>query len=191
MTDYPVRVRLEHPRKVERWRPFVNWFLAIPHFIVLYVLGIVAGVCMFIAFFAVLFTGRVPDGLFNVVTMFWRYQWRTYSFAAGLRGGYPPFDFQTAAPVPDPSVFEADRPERLHRLLILVKWLLALPHYVVLLFLGVAAAFAWLVGALAVLVTGRWPEPIHHLLVGLSRWTYRVNGYVTFVTDQYPPFSLD
>lgn len=188
---YPVRVELDQPLEVERWRPFVNWFLAIPHLVVLYVLQLVASVCMFIAFFAVLFTGRVPNGLYDVLVMYWRYQWRTYSFAAGLRGGYPPFDFQTTEPMPDVATFTADRPERLGRLMILVKWFLAFPHYVVLFFLAVAAGFAWMVGALAVLFTGRWPESIRHLLVGVTRWSYRVTGYVTFVTDEYPPFSLD
>jgi hypothetical protein len=191
MTDYPVRVDLEHPLEVPRWAPFVQWFLAIPHFVVLWVLGMVAGVCAFIGFFAVLFTGRVPAGLFDVQVLYWRYQWRTYSYVLGLRGGYPPFDFQTTGAMPDPAVLEAVRPERLSRLLILVKWLLAFPHYVVLFFLVVAAYFAHLVGSLAVLFTGRWPEPIRHLLVGVARWSYRVYGYITFVTDEYPPFSLD
>jgi hypothetical protein len=188
---YPVRVGLEHPLEVDRWRPFLSWILAIPHFVVLYALGILANVCMLLAFFAVLFTGQVPESLFGVIRMVWRYQWRTWSYAAGLRSGYPPFDFQTRESDPDVSTLEADRPEQLSRLLILVKWAFAIPHYVVLMFLGVAAWFAWLVGSLAVLFTGRWPEPIHHLLVGLARWTYRVAGYVTFVTDEYPPFSLD
>lgn len=193
MSGYPVRIELAHPLDVARWRPFVNWFLAIPHLVVLYVLQIVFGVVAFVGFFAVLFTGRIPGGLFGVMAMYWRYQWRTTSFALGLRGGYPPFDFGTtgAAGIADVAVFEADRPERLSRLLILVKWLLAFPHYVVLVFLAIAAYFAWLVGAVAVLFTGRWPASIHELLVGLYRWTYRVYGYVTFVTDEYPPFSFD
>lgn len=72
-----------------------------------------------------------------------------------------------------------------------VNWLLAIPHYIVLALLGVAAMFAWLAGALAGLVTGRWPESIQHLLVGLGRWTFRVYGYVYLLTDEYPPFSLD
>jgi hypothetical protein len=120
-----------------------------------------------------------------------RYQWRVTSYIAGLRGGYPPFDFQTGNAEPDVAVYEADPPERLSRLLMFVKWLILIPHYIVLALLGVAAFFAWLVGAVAVLVTGRWPESIHHLLVGLARWSMRVNGYLYFMTDQYPPFSLD
>lgn len=190
-SSYPVRVELDHGLEVDRWRPFVNWILAIPHFIVLYVLGILMSVVWFITFFAVLFTGRIPDGLFDFHVMYWRYTWRTYSFMAGLRGDYPPFDFQTTGHEPDVARFEADRPGRLSRVLIFVKWLLAIPHYIVIALLAVAAFFAWGVGALAVLVTGRWPESIQHLLVGLSRWSFRVNCYVYLLTDEYPPFSLD
>ena len=62
--------------------------------------------------------------------------------------------------------------------------------YVVLMFLMLFAWFAWPVGALAVLFTRRWPASIHHLLVGIGRWTQRVSAYVYFMTDDYPPFSL-
>lgn len=189
--EYPIRIELDHPLEVARWRPFVNWILAIPHFAVLYVLSLVVSVVWIVAFFAVLFTGAMPRGLFDVQVMFWRYSWRTYSFVAGLRDGYPPFDFQTNGSEPDVAVFEADYPQRLSRLLIFVKWLLAIPHYIVLFLLVVAAFFAWGVGALAVLITGRWPESIQHLLVGLQRWTFRVYCYVYLLTDEYPPFSLD
>lgn len=189
--EYPIRVELDHGLEVERWRPFFNWILAIPHFVVLYVLGIVVSVVWVVAFFAVLFTGGMPRGLFDFQVMYWRYSWRTYSFMAGLRGGYPPFDFQTTGSEPDVASFEVDYPERLSRWLIFVKWLLAVPHYVVLFLLIVAAFFAWGIGALAVLVTGRWPDSIQHLLVGVQRWTFRVYGYVYLLTDEYPPFSLD
>lgn len=188
---YPVRIELAHELEVGRWRPLLNWFLAIPHFVVLYVLGVVINVVWIVSFFAVVFTGRLPKGLFEANVMYWRYQWRLYSFVLGLRGGYPPFDFQTDGAEPDVAVFEADHPEQLSRLLPFVKWLLAIPHFVVLALLAVAAFFAWPVGALVVLVTGRWPEAIHHLLVGLNRWADRVVAYVFLLTDEYPPFSLD
>lgn len=191
MTGYPIRLELDHDLEVARWRPFFNWVLAIPHFVVLYVLGLVMTVVWIVSFFVVLVTGGLPKGLFDVHAMYWRYQWRTYSFVLGLRGGYPPFDFQTTGAEPDVAVYEADQPEELHRLLPLVKWLLATPHYVVLFLLLVAASFAWFFGAIAVLFTGRWPDSIHHLLVGLNRWLHRVSAYVYFMTDRYPPFSLD
>lgn len=190
VSEYPIRLELEHDLAVERWRPLLNWVLAIPHFVVLYVLGIVVNVVVFLAFFPVLFVGRHPRGLFDFQTMYWRYTWRTMSFALGLRGGYPPFDLQTNGQEADPAVFAAGHPERISRWAVL-NWLLALPHYVVLFLLAVAAFFMWPIGAVVVLVTGRWPASIQHLLVGLSRWSTRVYGYVFLLTDRYPPFSLD
>lgn len=190
VTPFPISVDLEHDVAVERWRPLLNWLLAIPHFVVLYVLGVVINVVVLVAFFPVLLLGRHPRGLFDFQVMYWRYSWRTMSFALGLRGGYPPFDLQTKGQEPDVAVFAAEHPAQLSRWAVL-NWLLALPHYVVLFLLAVAASFVWPIGAIAVLVTGRWPASIHHLLVGLGRWAMRVYGYAYLLTDRYPPFSLD
>jgi hypothetical protein len=84
-----------------------------------------------------------------------------------------------------------ERPERLSRLLIFVKWLLALPHYIVLLFLLLGAAIASLIGFFAVLILGRWPEGLRRFIVGVHRWAYRVQAYVYLLTDAYPPFQLN
>ncbi len=87
--------------------------------------------------------------------------------------------------------YDVAYPERLSRLLIFVKWLLAFPHYIVLMVLGIAAFFAWIVAFFAVLVTGRWPAGLRDFMVGVTRWGYRVTAYVLLLTDRYPPFRLD
>ena len=80
---------------------------------------------------------------------------------------------------------------RLNRWLPLVKWLLAIPHYVVLLFLYVGAVFAVIAAWFAILFTGRFPRGIFDYLVGVGRWTNRVTAYAfMLVTDVYPPFQL-
>jgi hypothetical protein len=72
-----------------------------------------------------------------------------------------------------------------------VKWLLAIPHYVVLVFLWVGAAVAIVIAWFAILITGRYPRPLFDYVVGVGRWTLRVNAYAwLLVTDRYPPFSL-
>ena len=81
--------------------------------------------------------------------------------------------------------------EDLNRWLPLVKWLLAVPHYVVLLFLGAAAAIAVVIAWFAVLFTGRYPRAIFDFVEGVLRWALRVEAYAfLLVTDRYPPFSL-
>ena len=84
-----------------------------------------------------------------------------------------------------------DAKEGLNRWLPLVKWFLAIPHYIVLLFLAIAAVVCAIIAWFAILFTGRYPRGLFDFLVGVGRWANRVNGYAfALVTDQYPPFSL-
>jgi Domain of unknown function (DUF4389) len=84
-----------------------------------------------------------------------------------------------------------DVPSDLNRWLPLVKWFLAIPHYVVLFFLGIAAVVAVIVTWFAILFTGRYPKGIFDFIEGVIRWNNRVIAYaLTLVTDRYPPFSL-
>ena len=79
----------------------------------------------------------------------------------------------------------------LSRWLWVVKWLLAIPHYIVLLFLGLAASVAVLIAFFAILFTGRYPRGLFDFVVGTARWWVRVNAYAHWLmTDRYPPFSL-
>ena len=82
-----------------------------------------------------------------------------------------------------------ERPD-FNRWLVLVKWLLVIPHLVVLAVLGIIAAVAFLLLAIGVLVMGRYPRGLFDFLVGVGRWEARVNAYLTFLVDRYPPFSL-
>ena len=123
-----------------------------------------------------------------------RFQWRYSSYVLWMREPYPPFEFTGPAIDPGtdpPTRFSVEYPERLSRLLIFVKWLLAIPHYVVLIFLLVGAAVASIIGFFAVLITGRWPEGLRQFIIGVHRWGYRVQAYVYLLTDVYPPFRLD
>jgi hypothetical protein len=90
-----------------------------------------------------------------------------------------------------PVRFDVTRQEHYSRGLIFVKWLLALPHFFVLIILGIGALFAGLIAFFAVLITGKYPRGIHDYIVGVSRWACRVVSYVYLLTDKYPPFSLD
>ena len=91
---------------------------------------------------------------------------------------------------PYPASLEITYPSELNRWLPLVKWLLAVPHYIALFFVGIGAFFVLVYGFFAVLFTGRWPRGAFDYLVGTIRWFYRVIAYVHLMTDAYPPFSL-
>lgn len=89
-----------------------------------------------------------------------------------------------------PVEFDIVYPDELDRWLPLVKWLLAIPHYFALFFLGIGALFVGFFGFFAVLVLGRWPRGAWEYLVGVYRWSARVTAYVHLMTDVYPPFML-
>jgi Domain of unknown function (DUF4389) len=89
-----------------------------------------------------------------------------------------------------PVTLSIDRQDSYSRWLPFVKWLLAIPHYIVLIFLAIGAAVAVLISFFAVLITGRYPRGLFDFVVGVHRWALRVTGYVYLLTDSYPPFSL-
>ena len=93
--SYPVSFTFDPPERIARWRPLVAWLLVIPHFIVLYFVQIVAAVCVFIGWFAILFTGKLPEGLAGFPMMLLRYQTRVTTYAMFLQEEYPPFTFDT------------------------------------------------------------------------------------------------
>jgi hypothetical protein len=145
------------------------------------------GAITFVAWFAILFTGRYPRELFDLVVKSWRWQANVAAYVGLMRDEYPPFSWEEGR---YPVRFQVEYPERLSRLLIFVKWLLALPHYIVLFLLGLVAYLAWIVAWWAILITGRFPRALFDFLVGLGRWNWRVQAYTNLLRDEYPPFSL-
>jgi hypothetical protein len=192
---YPATFTFDPPEKVANWRPLVNWLLAIPHFIVLYALNIVSEVVALLSWFIILFTGKLPPGLANLQVLYLRYSTRTYCFAAFLHEEYPPFTFDMTPTDPgdDPRVRVDFVPqlENRNRLTVAFRLILAIPQLIVLAVLGIAACVVVLIGFFAVLFTGRWPDGLRAFLLGVFRWSIRVEAYVALLTDEYPPFSLD
>ena len=186
-TAYPLRFDVEYPEELSRWLIFVKWLLVIPQFIILWALGIAAGVIGFIAFFAILFTKPYPQGLFGFVVNVGRWNANVSAYIGLLRDEYPPFSWE---PGQYPVTYEVDYPEELSRWLPLVKWLLAIPHFIILWALGIAWLVTVVIAWFAILFTKRFPRGLFDFIVGYRRWEYRVNAYVYLLRDEYPPFSL-
>src|SRR5437763_9952736 len=91
---YPVQLDLTSDTRVARWRPLVQWLLAIPHLAVVSVLTSLRHVLTAVSFVSVLFTKRVPRQVFDAIAMTYRYEWRSVSYALFLHDQYPPFDLQ-------------------------------------------------------------------------------------------------
>jgi hypothetical protein len=192
-SPYPFQLDFHAGRHITRWRPLVQWLLAIPHLMIAYALRSLRQVLTLISFFTVLFTEQIPRSLFDAIVMTYRYEWRAMSYAFFMHEDYPPFDFELSSGddgrEPHTSL-RLSYPEHLQRWQPLYKWFLAIPHYFVVAGLAIAACLGIIASFFAVLVTGEYPEGIRDFLVSAYRYALRVEAYVGFLTDQYPPFSL-
>jgi Domain of unknown function (DUF4389) len=192
---YPATFEVDRAERIANWRPLVQWLLAIPHFAILYGLQLVARAAAIISWFAILFTGKLPEGLANMVGLYIRYNNRASAYAGFLREEYPPFVFDPVAP--DPGMYPPVRTgfapelENRNRVTVGFRLILAIPQLIVVAVLGIAALLVWLISFFAVLFTGRWPEGLRTFVVGYMRWVTRVEAYIGLLTDAYPPFRLD
>lgn len=195
--NYPLRFEGHLDARVSRGLWLVKWLLLLPHIIVLTLLFVVSFILTAVAFFAILFTGRYPRSLFDFNVGVLRWWWRVsfYGYSALATDWYPPFSLSALAPYP--ATLDVPYPERLSRGLVLVKWwLLAIPHYIIvgLLVGGSAGGLITILaffGAIALLFTGRYPDDIFNLVMGLNRWVFRVLVYAMLLRDEYPPFRVD
>lgn len=192
---YPVSFQFASPGKIARWRPLVHWLLAIPHLFMLYILGIVAGVLVFVAWFVGVFAGKVPEGLQGLVVAYLRYSARVQTYVFFMREEYPPFSFDTdfADPGTDPRTRVDVVPaiEHRSRLTIFFRGLLLIPHMIVLYILLIAVYVVLVIGWFAVIILGRWPSGLESFVVGFIRWTARFNAYAYLLTDDFPPFGFE
>jgi hypothetical protein len=183
VAGYPLRFDVDYPEELSRWLIFVKWLLAIPHFIILYLVP--AGLLPVAAFFTILFRRKYPRWWFDFLVNLLRYQYRINAYVSLLRDDYPALEEDQAVHL------EVDYPETLNRWLPLIKWLLAIPHYIVLFFLLIGVYVALIIAWFAILFTGRFPRGLFDFLVGVNRWSLRVSAYAFYLfTDDYPPFSL-
>jgi hypothetical protein len=180
---YPARFDVEYPDRLSRWLIFVKWLLAFPHYVILYLIG---GASLGLAaLLSIVFRVKYPRWWFDFLVNLLRYEYRVGVYVSLLRDDFPALEEAQAVHL------EVDYPATLNRWLPLVKWLLAIPHYIVLLVLGIAAMLALIVAWFAILFTGRFPHGLFDFVVGVNRWSLRVGAYAFYMfTDRYPPFSL-
>jgi len=203
---HAARLTIDYPdRDLDRVSTALRLVYAIP---VMIVLGVVAGgvagdtagetggrigafgggLLVLPVLLMIVFRNKYPRWWFDFNLQLARFSTRVLSYLALMSDRYPSTDDEQSVHL------DLDYPnvsEDLNRWLPLVKWLLAVPHYVALLFLGVAAAIGVVIAWFSVLFTGRYPRAIFGFVEGVLRWALRVEAYAfLLVTDRYPPFSL-
>ena len=150
------------------------------------VLSIVACVTAMITWFAIIFTGRHPDGLWKLASYYLRWRVHAIAYMTLLRDEYPPFG-DGAYPA-ELGLSMPDGPR--DRLTVAFRFFLALPHLFVLWLLSLAWAFTTAIAWIVILVTGRYPATLYGFAIGVLAWSVRVEAYMLLLRDEYPPFTL-
>jgi Domain of unknown function (DUF4389) len=170
------------PARQRRVTTAFRLLMAIPHFLVLYVLAIAVEVVAVIAWFAGLFTGRLPAGLADFLTGWLRWSARVYAYVGLLTDEYPPFALADA----DYPVRLSAAPGRLNRLAVLFRLILAIPAWLMLVLIGYGAVVIGIVIWLIVLVTETMPAPLHQAVAAVVRYGARFYGYFFLMSGTYP-----
>ncbi len=207
-TPYPARLDIDYPERLDRLTTLLRLIWAIP---ILVIIGLIAssetvlrigeqgerirttgtniaGSLAAATALMIVFRQRYPRWWFDFQAGLARFTYRIGSYLALLRDEYPSTEDEQAVHL------ALDYPDarQLNRWLPLVKWLLAIPHYILLVVLVVFAVVVVLVAWVAILITGRYPRGLFDFVVGVGRWGLRVQSYAfLLITDRYPPFRLD
>ncbi len=211
---YPARLDVDYPEKLDRFTTLVRIIWAIPILVVLSLIsasasdtvktvsdtgetlsqvttsgaGISGG--LFIAtMLMIVFRQRYPRWWFDFARELTRLSARVGAYLGLLTDRYPSTEDEQSVHL---EIDYPDAERDLNQWLPLVKWFLAIPHYIVLFFLAVGALLAVVIAWIAILITGRYPRSLFDYVVGVGRWGLRVQAYAfLLITDRYPPFSLD
>ena len=202
---YPASLSIDYPdRNLNRLTTFFRLFTVIPIVIIISLITgghghggdaggwsyqyAAGGVVVLPIVLMLLFRQKYPRWWFDWSVAFTKFDTRISAYIALLRDEYPSTDEDQAVHIEIPY---PDAKEGLNRWLPLVKWFLAIPHYIVLCFLGIAAVVCVIIAWFAILFTGRYPRGLFDFVVGVFRWFLRVAVYAFLLTtDRYPPFSL-
>ena len=201
---YPANLSVDYPdRELDRLSTFFRLIAVIP---IAIVLGLLSSApsggenerwTLQYASGGILFLPLVLMLLFRQKYPRWWYDWnlaltkfaaRVSAYILLLRDEYPSTDEEQAVHI---DILYPDAQQDLNRWLPLIKWFLAIPHYIVLLFLAIAVVVCWVIAWFAILFTGRYPRGLFDFVVGVFRWSLRVSAYAFLLTtDRYPPFGL-
>jgi hypothetical protein len=187
---YPVQYEADYVEKRSRLTTFFRLITTIPALIVTYFYGIAAGIVVFISWFALLFTGRYPEGMYNFVAGYIRNSTRVYSYHYLLTDAYPPFNGQEEPGYPvrvhiAPPKESYSRAKVFFRIILLIP--VAIIWYVYNIMLSVGALCSWVV----IIFTGKQPEGLQNFINMAIRYHVDANAYGYLITEDFPPITVD
>ena len=185
---YPIRYDVEYKEELSRLTTFFRMILVIPQALVVYALLLVAEILAVISWFAIVFTGKMPRGMFDFMVNAHRWAANVNTYALLMRDEYPPFSWD---PGQYPVVFEADYTEHRDRLTVGLRLIWAIPAVIVVYLIEILVGILVLIAWFAIVITGKFPRGMFDLVKGGNRWYIRVIGYLWLLTDEYPPFSFE
>jgi hypothetical protein len=185
--DYPARVDIQYQEPLNRWLPLVKWLLAIPHYIILFILYFAALFALIGAFFVVLFTRSYPPALFQFIVGVFRWHERVTAYIYLMIDKYPAFALE---PVPDDLVMvDVEYPEGgVDRWRPLVAWLLAIPYLFVASIISYIAQILVFFAFFVILFTRTFPRGMFDIVLVSQRWLLRGYAYASFMVTRYPPW---
>ncbi len=203
-STYPVTLSIDYPEKLDRFTTFFRLIIAIP---ILIILGLISGergthglhtnwslvygaggILWIAVLLMILFKQKYPRWWFDWNIALTKFSTRVIAYLLFLRDEYPSTDEEQAVHIDIPY---PDVKNDLNRWLPLVKWFLAIPHYIVLAFVFIAGIVVWIIAWFAIVFTASYPKGLFDFMVGIMRWSLRVEAYAFLLTtDKYPPFRF-
>jgi len=187
---YPARLDIEYQEPLNRWLPLVKWLLAIPHYIMLFLLYFAAWFALIAAFFVVLFTRRYPPALFQFLVGVMRWHERVTAYVYLMNDQYPAFSLE---PDPnDPIALEVEYPaDGVDRWRAPFAWILAIPYLIAASVISYIAQVLVFFAFFAILFTRKFPRGMFDIVLVSQRWMVRGYAYAAFMVTRYPPFVWD
>ena len=186
--EYPATLKIEYSEKSNKSTAFIRVVLIIPVVTILVLISSYAEALSLAVALMILFREKYPKWWFDWNVSITKFAYRIAVYGLLMRDEYPATDEDQAVkvdiPYPDVKI-------DLNKWMPLVKWILAIPHIIVLIFIFIAVVFCTFFAWFAILLTGRYPKGIFDFVEGFLRWSLRVNAYMFLLTtDEYPPFRL-
>ena len=186
---YPVDVDAQLLPEYSRFMPLIKWLILLPHYIVLFFLGIGAMFVAFIAFFATLFTAKYPEGMWNYMVGVHRWALRVMAYNFLITDNYPPFTLQETNE--DTIQLVAEYPERVSRWRPFFAGLICIPYAIVASLIHMVASICSFFAFFTILFTKKIPAGLFNVIRNGFTWNLRAGFYSYWMSTEYPPFEWD